>query len=53
MRSKYYVITAFSVSEDRRVIAHETDWMLSAFCKWWELKSNSDYKHMIMTIRED
>ena len=52
MRSKYYVITAFSLDDGRRVVAYETDWAVLAFCKWWELKMDNDHTHLTMTIRE-
>jgi len=50
MRSRYYIITAYSEIEGRRVMISETDWGIIALKDWWLFKFNLDYKYMIMTI---
>ena len=50
MRSKYYVINAYSEWQNRRVIAYETDIGVLAWFHWWRIVFSKDYSYSQMEI---
>lgn len=51
MREKYYIIEVYSESENERIRVYQTDLGLVAWLMWWLIKTNTDCKYPIMTIR--
>jgi len=52
MEDHHYVITGYSLKNDRRELVYETEYAILAYVKWVINKFDNKYMYLVMTIRQ-